>query len=67
MDEKQPKIEVRHSGILIHNYELHDSQVLEDHLSVYDPIKHRKSYKGMMWDEEKKILYIPRGIDINFL
>jgi len=67
MNEKQPKIEVRHSGILIHNYELHDAQILEDYLSVYDPIKHRKSYKGMMWDEEKKILYIPRGVDINFL
>ena len=66
-ENNKPKIEVRHTGILIHDYELNDSPELQKHLSVYDQIKHRMSHKGMMWDSEKKILYIPRGIDINYL
>ena len=65
--EKQPKIEVRHTSILIHNYEINDEPELQNQFSVYDPIKHRRSHKGMLWDEEKKILYLPRGADINYL
>lgn len=65
--EKQPKIEVRHTSILIHDYEINDVPELQNQFSVYDPIKHCRSYKGIMWDSEKKILYLPRGADINYL
>jgi len=67
MENNRSKIEVRHTSILIHDYELHDSEVLEKYLSVYDPIRHQLKLRGADWDPETKILYIPRGVDINFL
>lgn len=67
MDNNVPKIEVRHTSIIIRNYNIGDCQILENILSVYDPIRHSRNYKGMYYDEDTKILYIPRGIDINLL
>lgn len=65
--ENKPKIEVRHTSIHIHDYELHDSEVLEKKLSVYDQQRYRYNMKAAQWDPESKTLFIPRGIDINFL
>ena len=67
MDNKKPKIEVRHTSILINNYELNDSEVLERTLSTYDQVRHRRQLRGADWDHETKTLFIPRGVDINFL
>lgn len=65
--ETIPKIEVRHTSIHIHDYEIHDSELLEKKLSVYDQQRHRMKMKGAEWDPDTKTLFIPRGIDINFL
>lgn len=67
MSENKPKIEVRHTSILIHDYNIHDSEKLEKSLSIYDQVRHKYIMKGAQWDKENKILYIPRGVDINFL
>lgn len=66
-DTIHPKIDVRHTSIRINNYTRGDSPELEYSLSVFDPIKHQRIYKGLLIDDEKKILYLPRGIDISFL
>lgn len=63
----KPKIEVRHTSIVINDYNLNDSVTLEKSLSVYDPIRHKMKLKGADWDYDNKVLYVPRGVDINFL
>lgn len=63
----EPKIEIRHTSILIRDYSIGDAPQLEKQLSVFDPIRHRYKHKGLMWSENDKILRIPRGFDLNFL
>ena len=60
-------IEVKHSSIVIHNYELGDNKYLEKLFSVWDPVTHSLYSKGIYYDEENKDLYVPRGVDISWL
>lgn len=60
------KIIVKHSRIEIHGYELGSSK-LESIFSIYDKITHCSHIKGISYDEEVKILYVPRGLDIYYL
>lgn len=60
------KILVRHTSTIISDYHLGDCKRLEEMLSVWEKLYYR--YKPYYtYDEEKKELRIPRGIDINFL
>ncbi|MGL5329438.1 MAG: DEAD/DEAH box helicase family protein [Peptostreptococcaceae bacterium] len=61
------KIVVKHSSIIINNYNLGDSPRLENFFSVYDRICHASFLKGIEYIEEEKKLILPRGIDIYFL
>lgn len=61
------KIILRHSSIVINNYELGDSPRLESFFMVYDRITHSYFYKGIEYIEEEKKLILPRGIDVYFL
>ena len=61
------KIVVRHSSIVINNYELGDSPRLESFFSIYDRNYHCSFLKGLEYIEEEKKLILPRGIDIYFL
>ena len=61
------KIEVRHTSIMIHNYTLGDCEKLEKYLSVWNPSYFRFDPKGFMYYEDKKILLIPRGVDITYI
>lgn len=61
------KIEVKHSSIIINDYNLGDSPRLEKFFSVYDKLRHTSFPKARYYDEENKRLYLPRGIDIYFL
>lgn len=60
------KIVVKHSRIEINDYNLGESK-LENIFSIFDRISHSISYKGIKYDEDKKILTIPRGIDIPYI
>lgn len=64
--EHRQKIVVRHTSTIIQNYSLGDSTALENKLSVWDNVYYR-SIPYFTYEEEEKILRIPRGIDINFL
>jgi len=61
------KIEVRHSCIVINDYELGDAPRIEKFFSVYDKLRHTSFPKARYYDEVNKKLYIPRGIDIFFV
>lgn len=63
----EKKIVVKHSSIVINNYELGDSPRLENFFSIYDPLRHTYFNKGMEYDAENKRLYLMRGIDVYFV
>lgn len=64
---EKPKIIVKNSCIEVHNYKLGSCPRVEHSFQVYDMVTHSYFNLGMYYDEDKKILYLPRGIDIWFL
>lgn len=63
----EKKIILRNSSIVITNYELGDSPKLESYFKIFDRITFSESYKAMKYDEERKLLFLPRGLDINLI
>lgn len=63
----QNKIVVKHSRIEIHNYDLGDCPRLEYFFTLFDKAYFRTYFKAMDYNAEKKILYLPRGLDINYI
>lgn len=61
------KIEIFRSHIEINDYNLGDSVLIENCFSIYDQLYHVRNHFGMHYDEEKRKLYLPRGIDIPWL
>ena len=61
------KIVVKHCRIEINNYELGDCPKLEYFFTIFDPITHSYYMKGIGYDNDKKILTLPRGLDIYWL
>lgn len=61
------KIIVKNSSIKIEGYEAHSHPELEKAFMVYEPISHSYKYVAMHYDNDNKILYLPRGIDIWWL
>ena len=61
------KITVKHSSIHIANYEMGECTRLENIFSIWDKLTHTTHIKGLVYDEENKILMVPRGIDISYL
>jgi superfamily II DNA or RNA helicase len=60
-------IELRHSSIVIHDYDLGDCEKLEGILSVWDKITFSYSWQNFWYDEEERQLTIPRGFDVQYL
>ena len=58
---------VRNSSVIITDYEWNSCPRIENSFRIYDMLTHSYYYTGLYYDEEKKILYLPRGIDIWFL
>ena len=61
------KITVNHTHIRIDNYMLGDCERLEKFLSLWNPSYFRYEPIGYLYDEEKRVLLIPRGVDINYV
>ena len=59
-----PKIIVKNSCIQVYNYEFGSCPKLENAFRIYDVTTHSCYYLGLYYNQEKKILYLPRGIDI---
>jgi superfamily II DNA or RNA helicase len=60
-------IRVKHTSITIPNYELGDSEKIEHMLSVWNDLYYRFDSIGFHYNEEKKELLLPRGLDLNYL
>ena len=61
------KIIVKNTCIIITNYNFGDSPKLERFFAVYEPVSHSYRYIGIHYDIDKKLLYLPRGIDVWYL
>jgi superfamily II DNA or RNA helicase len=61
------KIIVRHSSIVINNYELGDCPKLESLFSVFNRVTHDYYYLGIYYIPEQKRLLIPRGVDVHYI
>ena len=61
------KIVVKHCRIEINNYELGDCPKLEYFFTIFDPVTHSYYMKGLDYDEKRKILILPRGLDVGWL
>lgn len=58
------KIVVKNTAIVINDYDLGDCPELENNFKVFDPLTHRFNTLGMYYLEDKRQLYLPRGLDI---
>ena len=63
----EKKIVLYNTRIDIHGYNIGDCEELESSLCVWNQIYFRLEPRGLQYNEEKKILSVPRGIDVNFL
>lgn len=63
----EKKIVLYNTRIDIHGYEIGDCEELESSLCIWNPIYFRLEPRGLQYNEEEKILSVPRGIDVNFL
>ncbi len=61
------RIILKNSHIEITDYELGECPRIESQFMLWDRITHSNFMFGMHYDEEDKILYLPRGIDVWFL
>lgn len=61
------KVVLTNSAIIINNYEMGDAPSLEYNFKIWDPIIHSSVLVGMHYDELKKQLYLPRGIDVSYV
>ena len=58
---------LKHTSIHVTDYTMGDCETLENYFKLYDPITHTKYFKGIIFDEEKHEMILPRGLDIYFL
>lgn len=61
------KIIVYRTHIEITDYNLGDCHPIEKTFSVYNPTYHRYYPKGRLYDANRRVLMLPRGIDIGYL
>ena len=61
------KLIVKHSHIEIHDYNMGDCSKLERFFSIWNPTYYRYDLKVLQYDEENRILLVPRGIDVPWL
>ena len=61
------KIILKHTRIEINDYEMGDAPRLEYLFSIWNPVYHQSFFKGIEYDPESKKLFLPRGMDINYL
>lgn len=61
------KIVVYRTHIEINDYNRWDCPPIEKMFSIFDLTRHRYQDKGLLYDEENKILMLPRGMDISYL
>ena len=61
------KVLVRNTSIVLQDYTLGEYPELERYFTLYDPMTHSYNIMGMKYDEDKRELYLPRGMDTRLL
>lgn len=61
------KIVVYRTHIEINDYDLGDCPQVEKTFSIFDLTYHKRIPKGMIYDEKRRVLMLPRGLDIGYL
>ena len=61
------KIIVYRTHIEIQDYNLGDCPQIEKTFSIYDMTYHKRFPKARIYDEKRKVLMLPRGIDIGYM
>lgn len=61
------KIDVRHSCIVINNYDIGDCPILERKFTLFDQVRFVTYFKGMKYNPDTKQLFLPRSVNINWL
>lgn len=61
------KIIIYRTHIEINDYDLGDCPQIEKTFSVYDMAYHKRFPKAMLYDSDRRVLMLPRGIDIGYL
>lgn len=61
------KIDVKHTSIVINDYNMGDCIQLENTFSVWDSIRHKKTMKVLHYKSDTRQLIIPRGVDIFYV
>ena len=61
------RIIAKQTCVEIHGYDLGDKPEIERLFTVYDDVTHKLIPKGFDYNEEKRILYLPRGMDIGLI
>ena len=64
---KKEKIILHHSYIEVPNYEFGDCDIIENSMSTWNKIRFERDYIGLFYDEDNRVLKLPRGLDINFI
>lgn len=58
---------VRHSSIVVPDYNVGDCPQLEKMLSIWDDVYFQPKPLGMQYNEDTKTLYLPRGMDVSYI
>lgn len=61
------KMVLHNSAIVINNYNWGDNPTLVNRFAVFDPIRFKKDYIGIYYNEKTKQLFLPRGIDVDYV
>ena len=61
------EIILKHSCIKITNYTMGDCEQLEGYFTLFNPVNHCQYFKGLIYDEDKRELILPRGLDVYLL
>lgn len=61
------KIEVYNNHIEINGYLVGENEKLEKYFTIWDTANHCYNYKFISYDSKTRKLYLPRGLDVNFI
>lgn len=61
------KIIVKSSSIEIHDYDMGDCPTIEGFFKVVNRVDFTISYLGLYYDKEKRIMFLPRGLDVPYI
>ena len=58
---------IRNTCIVVTDYTPGKVPGLEKYFTIFDHLTHTYKYVGVRFDEEKKLMYLPRGVDTGFI